>query len=183
MSGVFVLGLPISIIGVKFHEEYQALTSKLEAQEEAMRAHAADEALGASRGIWQLARKILGPNFKPGEDKLTPIMEKKIEIGVENIFKLIDVDGSGFLDRQELGQALAKMGVNLKIESLWRVFKELDTDKSVGFSKVKGSRFRAWRDRHGWIVARVPLHFPARACMHSTGDHTVSHDDSYGSHF
>ena len=136
-----MLGLPISIIGVKFHEEYQALTNKLEAQEETRRARAADEALGASRGMWVLARKILGPNFKPGVDKLTPMMEKKIEIGVENIFALIDVDGSGYLDRQELGQALAKLGVSLKIESLWRVFKELDTDNSVRCaSRFRGSR-------------------------------------------
>jgi len=136
-----VLGLPISIIGVKFHEEYQALTSKLEAQEETLRARAADEALGASRGMWVLARKILGPNFKPGVDKLTPMMEKKIEIGVENIFALIDVDGSGYLDRQELGHALAKLGVSLKIESLWRVFKELDTDNSVRCAlRFRGSR-------------------------------------------
>lgn len=129
---MLVLGLPISIIGVKFHENYNNMVVKLRAQEEKRRARAADMQLGTSRGMLSIARKILGPKFKPGVNVLSPVMERKIHLGVENVFKAIDADNSGMLDRAELGNALKKMGLALKIESLFLVFKEIDSDKKGG---------------------------------------------------
>jgi len=149
MTGIFIIGMPISIIGVKFHELYSDMLRKLQVQEERMRLQVAAEQMAALRGIQVLGRLILGPRYEKG-DYITPAMRRKIKRRAEEVFREVDVDGSGSIDITELGRAMKGLGCPLSKESLVGAMQMMDDDNS---GSVDVNEFSAFVERllHGEI--------------------------------
>ena len=69
------------------------------------------------------------------------------------VWKSVDVDGGGTLDRYELRQVLKKMGKTLTEEQLDKTMRQVDED---GSGEVEFEEFEAWWDRHMSSEAAVP---------------------------
>ena len=84
-------------------------------------------------------------DFVPGDSSTVPwIMMEKIRLvkvamqnyvdDVEDIFKALDVDGSGSLDRAEFSKGLVKVGILLKPSEMKLLLEAVDCDKSGDIS-------------------------------------------------
>mmetsp|Transcript_11877 Transcript_11877/g.29757 ORF Transcript_11877/g.29757 Transcript_11877/m.29757 type:complete len:250 (+) Transcript_11877:1406-2155(+) len=129
LSGIFVLGLPISIIGVKFEERYSEMTKQLKIQRERDRLLGLQQKLQALKGMSVLSTKILGrrpsdPRNLDEEDHDT-IREK-----ANTIFQEVDLDNSGEIDIDELRIALQKLGMQIEHDVLVVMMQVIDTDGS-----------------------------------------------------
>lgn len=60
---------------------------------------------------------------------------------VEELFDAIDTDGSGFLDRTEVGELASILGINLSEEELSGAFQQMDQTKN---DRVDLQEFEAW---------------------------------------
>ncbi len=69
------------------------------------------------------------------------------------VWKSVDIDGGGTLDRDELRQVLKKMGKNLTEEQLDKTMRQVDED---GSGEVEFEEFETWWDRHMSSEAAVP---------------------------
>eukprot|EP01051_Picozoa_sp_SAG22_P002373 SAG22_NODE_104_length_20159_cov_5.877517_12_plen_109_part_00 len=60
---------------------------------------------------------------------------------VKDLFKLMDEDDGGFLDRGEIRQMAVLMGKNLSEKELWQAMSEMDED---GSGEVDFEEFYEW---------------------------------------
>ena len=60
---------------------------------------------------------------------------------VEELFNAIDTDGSGFLDRTEVGELASVLGINLSDDDLTAAFNQMDQN---GNDRVDLQEFEAW---------------------------------------
>jgi hypothetical protein len=76
------------------------------------------------------------------EPKKTDVQaEKELAETISKVFKSIDVDNSGFLDKNEIKTLSKQLGDELSPEDLEKVFKEVDTSKD---GKISLEEFRNW---------------------------------------
>jgi Ca2+-binding EF-hand superfamily protein len=60
---------------------------------------------------------------------------------VEDLFNAIDMDGSGFLDKTEVGELASILGIELTEEELTIAFKQMDQN---GNDRVDLTEFESW---------------------------------------
>jgi len=129
LSGIFVLGLPISIIGVKFQQRYDEMLREAKIQVERDRLLAIDKKLQAMRGMRLISTKILGDR-PPDAGDLTAEEIDKIERTATKVFYEVDLDNSGEIEIEELGEAMKKLGMEMDRDVLLIILNGMDEDNS-----------------------------------------------------
>ena len=120
------------------------------------------KAAGALSGLSKL-RKVgkqvvaanrLGGYVKTDTGRKPEEARKKLEKKqLKAVWRSIDIDGGGTLDRDELREVLKKMGKKLTASQLTRTMNEIDGD---GSGEVEFHEFEAWWDREMASNAAVP---------------------------
>ena len=120
------------------------------------------KAAGALSGLSKL-RKVgkqvvaanrLGGYVKTDTGRKPEEARKKLEKKqLKAVWRSIDIDGGGTLDRDELREVLKKMGKKLSASQLTRTMNEIDGD---GSGEVEFHEFEAWWDREMASNAAVP---------------------------
>jgi len=129
LSGIFVLGLPISIIGVKFQERYDDMLKEVKIHSERERLNKIDAKLQSMKGMKVLANSILGP--RPlGAGDLTAQELDTVERRCLAVFKEVDLDESGEIDVDELGIAMKELGMEIPKDVLEVMMQAMDEDGS-----------------------------------------------------
>ena len=96
----------------------------------------------------------LGNYIKTDTRRKPEEARKKAEMKqLKVVWKSVDVDGGGTLDREELRQVLTKMGKNLTDEQLDSTMKQVDED---GSGEVEFEEFSRWWDTYMSSEAAVP---------------------------
>jgi Ca2+-binding EF-hand superfamily protein len=101
---------------------------EIRVQEERIRLLAVDKKIQAVRALQALGDKILGHGFD--KDKMTPKDREKIQRLTLAVFKEVDSDNSGMIDKDEMGVAMLKLGVELPDDVLTDMMNEMDTDET-----------------------------------------------------
>jgi len=140
LSGIFVLGLPISIIGVKFEERYSEMTNQLKVQRERERLLGLQKKLQALKGMSVVVTKILGR--RPSDPRNLTIADREmIQQKAVSVFHEVDLDNSGEIDIQELGAAMKKLGMDLDSDVLAVMMQVIDTDGSNSIDATEFTEF------------------------------------------
>jgi len=135
ISGVFCLGLPISVITTKFTEKYRDMLQEQKVEDERKRFMEAKQQIQGMRGIRALAGNLTNPmgkvfgtfgdSFKSHEDNLAQIMKVATKVFAE-----MDNDNSNTIDRDELTTALEKLGFELPEKAIAYMMQFIDKDMS-----------------------------------------------------
>lgn len=91
-----------------------------------------------------LATEIVGTYGGPVPDKAGAQLRAATYRDVVDVFKAIDVDGSGFLDRTEMGQLSVALGFPLTEKEVDLAFVDMDTSRD---GRVTMDEFEAWWNR------------------------------------
>jgi len=139
ISGIFCLGLPISIITVKFTERYNDLVHEWTIEEERVRLAKLDKKLAANRAVLGfgsvmasiikkegLVNQMMG--LIPGRSK--PTQEEIVKEVCKQLFAEVDEDKSGEIDAQELHFCLEKLNMQLDDDAFVEVLNDIDIDRS-----------------------------------------------------
>uniref|UniRef100_A0A6U4XG69 EF-hand domain-containing protein n=1 Tax=Hemiselmis andersenii TaxID=464988 RepID=A0A6U4XG69_HEMAN len=129
LSGIFVLGLPISIIGVKFQQRYNEMLREDRIQKERHRLQVFDDKLDEFKGRKVVAPQILG-NRAPDAGDLTLEELDMLERKAMKAFSEADLDESNAINLQEMQNAMKKMGAEIDKETVARVMSKMDKDGS-----------------------------------------------------
>lgn len=87
------------------------------------------------------ARKYVGSYAGRIPDNKESILRGARYQNVEDLFNAIDTDGSGFLDRTEVGELASILGIELSDEELSAAFKQMDQN---GNDRVDLREFESW---------------------------------------
>jgi len=150
LTGIFVLGLPTSVIGVKFHDLYNQMLREMQIAEERERLREAAEKMQALRGIQKLGKVILGPRYEVG-DEITNLQRAKIRKRAKAVFEEVDYDGSGAIDALEMGRAMKGLGAPMSKEALAEAINFMDED---GNGVIDEREFTTFVER--MIVGDIP---------------------------
>jgi len=110
------------------------------------------------------ALEYLGSYGGPVPDSAGSALRSTNFRDVSAIFRLLDEDNSGFLDREEVGHAAAALGTDISDGALAEAFEEMDVD---GNGKVRLPEFEKW-----WNESSSELHekFAQEVTLGGRGD-------------
>jgi len=150
ISGIFCLGLPISVITTKFNERYQEMLQEIKVEEDRKKFKQAKKEIGGMRGLRAFGAQLLdmqggglmssmfgfGASGKATSAEANLTMAMKV---AKDVFASMDDDDSGQLDREELQVAMAKMGFDIPPDAMDYMFDYFDEDKNghIEFDEFK----------------------------------------------
>jgi len=140
LSGIFVLGLPISIIGVKFEERYREMTKQMFIQLELDKLIHVQKKLDAFQGMGEIASALLGTGQSFRGD-LSEGDLQKLNKRAQEIFLKVDTDGSGEISLEELSSAVSELGMDVEDDVLEVMMNVVDVDGSNSISAYEFSVF------------------------------------------
>jgi len=147
LSGIFCLGLPISVITAKFTERYAEMVREWKIEEERLRLAKLDKQLAANRAMLGLTSKLqnimekesggglmgaFGRSFstKNSVAPIKPTPEQIYQVA-ESVFNEVDVDGSGQIDVPELQVCMQKLGFEeLSLDAISDMLEQIDLDSN-----------------------------------------------------
>lgn len=132
---------PVAVMASNFGEKYSLFRKDQQKRRDMERHESIVTKLSQMRGkqaFWKNLQTLLTTDSIQGGKAVTLTSYRSF---VQELFRKIDIDGSGEVDMQEVRQVMAKVGMEINDDVLERLIEEHDLDKNGQLSLEEFTQF------------------------------------------